>query len=130
MVGIGTVNPGTVGASERKIPILRAAKTNMWPMGTHYWVRDNALIGERLLNIQLKDKKFSKELQQLGEKLLWSCMTVMSTRSQLSRFRRIIESDSDELTNSAAAWPQTFLAINQKVGHTNRMPGKFSPTPY
>ena len=29
--------------------VVRAATTEMWPMGTHFWVRDTALIGARFL---------------------------------------------------------------------------------
>lgn len=94
-----------------QLKVLRAASTPMWPMGTHYWVRDNALIGERLLNVCLKDKKLSSTFRKLGRQLLQSALTIMSTPTQLARFRSVIENTSDQQVRSAAQWPQIFLGI-------------------
>lgn len=94
-----------------RLKILRASDTPMWPMGTHYWVRDNALIAQRLIGITLADRPFSLKLRKLGRDLLESGLTIMSTRSQLTRFRNVIESPSDTYAKSATSWPQIFLGI-------------------
>jgi hypothetical protein len=72
----------------RTFTLARAASTEMWPMGTHYWVRDNAIIGARYLFA--RDGKRNKE----GKDLLLSALTFMSSQSQLARFEKIVKSSS------------------------------------
>lgn len=103
------------GHEKPTLTIVRAAATPMWPMGTHFWVRDNAFVGLRLVNIELADEDFEKELRAKGESILWSTLNILSTPTQLIRFKNIIENYSDDFVNAAANWPQIFLSIKSNL---------------
>jgi len=86
----------------------RASKIHMWPMGTNYWVRDNAIIGARLMALE-NPQSFGNNLREIGKELLLSAVSVMSSCSQLERFDSII--DQPELRTNPHAWPHIFLSI-------------------
>lgn len=78
---------------ERMVTVMRAAHTDMWPMGTNWWARDNVLIASRLLEAGQS---------QLGKKLLLSVLTILSSQAQLARMRE-------------GKWPQIFLTIENNL---------------
>lgn len=93
----------------RTFTLARAASTEMWPMGTHYWVRDNAIIGARYLFA--RDGKRKKE----GKDLLLSALTFMSSKSQLARFENIIKSSSATFREDPANWPYIFAGVRDNL---------------
>jgi hypothetical protein len=106
---------------ERRVfTLARAATTDMWPMGTHYWVRDNALIGARFL---LSDEHRHR---RLGKELLLSALTFMSSVSQLKRMESVVRSQSAAFVKDAANWPYIFagvktnLAAHEKEGWAHK----------
>jgi hypothetical protein len=92
-----------------KFKLARATKTDMWPMGTNYWVRDNAVIGARLLGHEEREKN------QMGKALLLSALTFMASVGQLKRFRRIIRSKSAKFVRDANNWPLVFVSIDKNL---------------
>lgn len=96
----------------RQITILRAAATKMWPMGTHFWTRDIALVAARLL---IQTGPLSKRYLKLGRELLLSNLTIMSSCAQLRRFEEIIRNTSPKFINDAANWPHIFLSIDENL---------------
>ena len=85
---------------ERRVfTLARAATTEMWPMGTHYWVRDNSIIGARYLLSE------NNAHRRLGKELLLSALTFMSSLSQLKRMESIISSSSRKVILAANKWP-------------------------
>lgn len=93
----------------RTFTLARAASTDMWPMGTHYWVRDNALIGARYLFA--RDPKHHKA----GKELLLSALTFMSSKAQLSRFEKMLTSSSPSFRRDPANWPYIFAAARDNL---------------
>jgi hypothetical protein len=89
--------------------LARAAGTTMWPMGTHYWVRDNAIIGARFLTSSSVNRR------KAGRELLLSGMNFMSSCAQLERFERIIQSRSRKLVADAHNWPHIFAGIKDNL---------------
>jgi hypothetical protein len=100
---------------QENLTILGAASTDMWPMGTHFWVRDNALIGKRLLFYESFDLKLTRNYNNLGKKLLLSTLSIMSTKSQLTRMRRVILSNNPKFVDNVNNWPQIFLCIKDNL---------------
>ncbi len=92
-----------------KFTLARATKTDMWPMGTNYWVRDNAIIGARLLGHDGRDKS------QMGKALLLSALTFMSSVGQLKRFRQMIRAKSAKYKRDANNWPLIFVSIDKNL---------------
>ena len=93
----------------RLFTLARAASTEMWPMGTNYWVRDNAIIGARYLFS--KDRRYTK----LGKELLLSALTFMSSKAQLARCERIICSSSAAFRRDSGNWPYIFASIKDNL---------------
>lgn len=93
--------------------LARAAVTNMWPMGTHYWVRDNAIIGARFLVCS------SAKRRKAGKELLISGMNFMSSCAQLERFEAIIRSRSSVFVKDPSNWPYIFAGIKQNLACSN-----------
>jgi len=93
----------------RPFTFARAASTDMWPMGTNYWVRDNAIIGVRYL--------FSSDLRykKLGKELLLSALTFMSSKAQLARCERMIRSTSAAFRRDPGNWPYIFATIKDNL---------------
>lgn len=89
--------------------MARAASTDMWPMGTNYWVRDNALIGARYLASD------DSSGMKLGRALLVSALNFMSTVSQLERFEQIIRSSSRSFKSNPDNWPFIFVSIKDNL---------------
>jgi hypothetical protein len=89
--------------------VARAATTDMWPMGTHYWVRDNSIIGARFLNSS------SAKRRKLGKELLLSAMNFMSSCAQLRRFEAIIRAPSQAFLRDSSNWPYIFAAIKDNL---------------
>lgn len=89
--------------------LARAATTDMWPMGTHYWLRDNALIGARYLFS--RNPKFKK----VGRSLLLSGLSFMSSLSQLERFERMIQSSSKRFHEDPKNWPYIFAGVKDNL---------------
>jgi hypothetical protein len=87
----------------------RATNTDMWPMGIHYWVRDNALIGARYLFSGQRTK------EPVGKALLMSGLTFMSSVAQLRRFEEIIRSDSRSFIENPHNWPYIFAAVKDNL---------------
>lgn len=98
-----------IDKSEASVTVLRAALTDSWPMGTHYWVRDNALIAGRLLALE-----HSPEQNVFGKELLLSALTLISTVKQLERFVGLIEGDQD-YRQDAVNWPYIFFEIKSNL---------------
>ena len=88
-----------------RITLARAASTDMWPMGTHYWLRDNAIIGARMLRYGDARRK------RLGLALLTSGLSFISSCAQLERFRTVIRSKGNAVRNDPLAWPHIFAAV-------------------
>lgn len=93
----------------RTFTLARAASTDMWPMGTHYWVRDNALIGARYLFAS--DPKHRKE----GKELLLSALTFISSKAQLARFEKMLKSSSPSFHRAPGNWPYIFAAVRDNL---------------
>lgn len=93
--------------------IPRAAETDMWPMGTHAWVRDMALGADRLLQVAHSTGNASQLTE--GKQLLLSALTLMSTQAQLERFTAIISSENRFFKAKAANWPYIFMAISNNL---------------
>lgn len=93
----------------RMFTLARAAGTDMFPMGTHFWVRDNAIIGARLLKLEDKGQ------QQVGRALLLSCLTFMSSVAQLKRFEAVIRSKSRKFVHDVDSWPQIFAGVTDNL---------------
>ena len=89
--------------------LARAASTDMWPMGTHYWVRDNAIIGARYLFA--REKKHRKQ----GKELLLSALTFISSKAQLGRFERLLKSSSPKFHRNPGNWPYIFAAVGDNL---------------
>jgi hypothetical protein len=98
-----------VDGESRVFTLARAASTDMWPMGTNYWVRDNAIIGARYLFS--KDRRFKK----LGKELLLSALTFMSSKAQLTRCERIIRSKNAAFRRDPGNWPYIFATIKDNL---------------
>ena len=95
---------------ERRVfTLARAATTDMWPMGTHYWVRDNALIGARFLISE------DHSHRRLGKELLLSALTFMSSVSQLKRMEAVVRSKSARFVKDAANWPYIFAGVKTNL---------------
>jgi len=101
---------------KRQFTLARAASTEMFPMGTHYWVRDNAIIGAVLT------RQASKVQQNQGRDILLSGLTFMSSVAQLERLDLIIRSSSRAFVNKVANWPRIFAAIADNLA-TERIEG-------
>ena len=93
----------------RTFTLARAASTEMWPMGTNYWVRDNAIIGVRYLFSQ--DQRFKK----IGKELLLSALTFMSSKAQLARCESMIRSSSAAFRREPGSWPYIFATIKDNL---------------
>jgi hypothetical protein len=78
-------------------------------MGTHYWVRDNAIIGARYLFA--RDTKRRKQ----GKELLLSALTFMSSKAQLARFEKILKTSSVAHHRDPAHWPYIFAAVRDNL---------------
>lgn len=95
---------------ERRVfTLARAATTEMWPMGTHYWVRDNSIIGARYLLSE------NHAHRRLGKELLLSALTFMSSLSQLKRMESIIRSSSRKFILAANNWPYIFAGVKSNL---------------
>lgn len=91
--------------------VTRAANTDMWPMGTHYWTRDNILVSDRLIRNDLS-KLGGESNSAMGRELLLSTLKIMSSPSQLAKFRAIA---LKEVPFTASNWPQIFLGIKDNL---------------
>lgn len=89
--------------------LARAAVTDMWPMGTSYWVRDNAIIAHRFLHSRHKARR------EMGLKLLLSGVTFMASTAQLGRFNSIIRSKDSQYRINAQHWPYIFADIKNNL---------------
>ena len=89
----------------RSFTLARAASTDMFPMGTHFWLRDNTIIGARFLRSR------DPRQQRRGKELLLSCLTFISSVAQRRRFEAIIRSRSAKFVHDVDNWPRVFPAI-------------------
>lgn len=101
-----------------QLTLTKAAETKMWPMGTHYWVRDHTMIG--LMLIQAGSTSGNEALTKEGKLILLSCLDIMSSASQLQKQDRIINSPNKgpgkiDLDNPEN-YPQVFLNRNNLDG--------------
>ena len=103
-----------------QLRINRASKTHMWPMGTHFWVRDNALIAARLLQLNYDSFAYPTEWFQQGIDILLSTLTIMSSETQLKRFQNIIDGTSS--ADQALHWPHIFLSIEDNINASKDEP--------
>jgi len=95
---------------ERSTFILaRAASTDMFPMGTHFWLRDNAIIAARLS--KLDDRRH----RRVGKEMLLSYLTFCSSVAQLKRFDAIVRSRSRVFIATPNNWPRIFTAIEDNL---------------
>lgn len=93
---------------ERTIPILRATTTEMWPMGTQWYARDNILVPALLL-------RSGYGSQAKNKALFLSALTILSSRPQLQRFQNTIKSSDEHFIHNAQHWPQIFLTIKDNI---------------
>jgi len=91
------------------MPLARAATTEMWPMGTNYWLRDNAIIGARFL------ASGNAKRARVGKAMLMSGLSFMSTVSQLERFQAIIRSHSSKFKKEPNNWPMIFAGVRTNL---------------
>lgn len=89
----------------RTFTLARAAWTDMFPMGTHFWLRDNTIIGARLLRSR------EPRLRRRGRELLLSCLTFISSVAQRKRFQAIVSARSKKFVLNVDNWPRVFTAI-------------------
>jgi len=109
-----------IDGETKQLTINRASKTDMWPMGTNYWVRDNAFIAQRLLNLDYTTELYPQEWYSLVKRLLLSCLTIISSITQLSRFEKIIDgTNSHQLPEH---WPHIFLSIDSNLNAAETEP--------
>lgn len=95
---------------ERRVfTLARAASTGMFPMGTHFWLRDNAIIGARFA--KLDDRRQRRQ----GRDLLLSCLTFISSVAQLKRFEAIVRAKSTAFIDRVDNWPRIFAAIDDNL---------------
>lgn len=94
--------------------LARAAVTEMWPMGTSYWLRDNVIIAARLLCSR------DKARQRLGVRLLLSGVTFMSSNAQRNRFKSVIRSKSASYRDDPQNWPYIFADIRENLSCQRR----------
>jgi hypothetical protein len=90
------------------IKIVLASATGVWPMGTNIWIRDMAIVGERL-----------SAIDPLGKEILLSAVTLMSSVSQLGRFIRLIETDDWALKHRSEMQPHIFLHAGSNLNAAN-----------
>lgn len=102
-----------IDGEESELTINRASKTHMWPMGTNFWVRDNAIIGARLLNLDYHKNSYPKEWKKFGKEVLLSTLTIMSSTAQLRRFETIISGENSH--HDPINWPHIFLTIDDNL---------------
>ncbi len=102
--------------STYRFTLARAANTDMWPMGTHYWVRDNSIIGARYLFSGQRTK------ERVGKELLMSALTFMSSVRQLDRFRQVAASSSRAYVTNAAHWPYIFAGVKNNLNTVHPEP--------
>jgi hypothetical protein len=96
--------------------LARAAVTDMWPMGTHYWLRDSAIIGARLL------QSSQERSRAIGREILISGMNFISSVSQLARFEAIIRSTSARYRSDSNNWPFIFAGIKGNLSTAHPEP--------
>ena len=94
---------------QRAHTLARAAVTDMWPMGTHYWLRDNAIIGAGFLSGSDARRK------KIGKDLLLSGLSFISSVAQLGRFRAVIRSRTKGYERDPAHWPFIFAGIKDNL---------------
>ncbi len=102
--------------SRSRFTLARAATTDMWPMGTHYWVRDNSIIGARYLFSGQRAK------ERVGKEILMSALTFMSSVRQLERFRQVVASSSRSYVTNAAHWPYIFAGVKNNLNTAHPEP--------
>lgn len=96
--------------------LARAAVTDMWPMGTHYWLRDSAIIGARLLqSSQVRSRA-------IGREILISGLNFISSVSQLARFETIVHSTSSRYRSDPNNWPFIFAGIQKNLSTAHPEP--------
>ena len=100
------INFKEVSLNNHNYLFSKAADTDMWPMGTHFWLRDNVLIAKSLIE---SDSKLFPDHKEIGKKILFSCLSVMSSKNQLNRFHNILSDKKDSL--DCANWPYIFIGF-------------------
>lgn len=104
---------------QSQLLINRASKTPTWPMGTHFWIRDNTFIASSLLGLQYEKYPYPIKWQDMGKKMLLSSLTIISSCTQLERFQSII--DGGDFSNPHN-WPHIFLNIENNINAANTEP--------
>lgn len=98
---------------KRTVTLTRAALTPMWPMGTNVWLRDNALIADRLLKGASSQLPSVKKRAPVGKRLMLSMLTLSSSLAQILRMETIIL--TPELADSPHHWPHVFMLIRDNL---------------
>lgn len=104
-----------IDGEKAEVKVLRASLLDRWPMGTNYWVRDNALVANRLLNVELRDVELTRYYRCLGKDLLLSCLRIASSRTQLARMANIVNLTPSEELPGGPEWPHIFLHIEDNL---------------
>jgi hypothetical protein len=95
---------------ERRVfTLARAAVTEMFPMGTHFWLRDNSIIGARFLKVG------DARQQHRGKEVLLSCLSFISSVAQLERFEDLVRTRSRSFLQDVRNWPGIFAAIKDNL---------------
>lgn len=100
----------------KRMTLARAASTDMWPMGTHYWLRDNVIIGARFF------RSGDRRQKRIGLALLTSGLAFISSCAQLDRFRTVIRAKRGKVRNDSLAWPHIFAAVQDNLMTTKLEP--------
>ncbi len=98
---------------QQTLTINRASMTPMWPMGTNFWVRDNAIIADRLLNLDYDSFPYPIEWRKKGKEILLSTLTIMASVRQIERFETIISGEKNP--SDSIHWPHIFLSIKSNL---------------
>jgi|GEM_PF-1187009 len=98
---------------ECMVTLTRAALTPMWPMGTNVWMRDNALIADRLLRGARSKLASVRRRAGIGKRLMTSMLTLLSSTSQLLRMETIVMTPA--MAENPHHWPHIFLLIKDNL---------------
>lgn len=97
----------------KTVTFTRAAITPMWPMGTNVWMRDNALIADRLLRGRASTVPSVKKRARVGKSIMTSMLTMSSSAAQLLRMEMIVMAPG--LAADPYRWPHIFLLIKDNL---------------
>lgn len=102
-----------VDGESRMVTLTRAALTPMWPMGTNVWMRDNALIADRLLRGTTSKLPSVRRRAGVGKRIMTSMLTLSSSATQLLRMETVVMTPA--MAENPHHWPHIFLLIKDNL---------------